>query len=447
MKLVVLSIFALGATALAEPPHGTYIRVPAPPVGRTDGPASLSSRTIYLNRCVGGCTVFFSNNDDSRTGASSIADGTRTIPEFAEGDQVWSDLVQCVKDTYAPYNVTVTDVRPPSTQSYFENLVGGKGSDLRADLQNAGGVSPFTCGEIPNAITYTFDVYGPDALSLCWTAAQETAHAFGLDHEYLTKDPMTYLQGELPKRFRDVDSPCGTFSMMPCQCGRTKQNSYRMIVGLLGPTANPIPPEVSISYPTADKKTQPGFTVRAKATDTVRVEKVEVYIDGALAGMATTPVTDIFDVATSRDIAQGSHQMEVRAYNVQGATQSAMMDFEQGPPCKPDGCDGTDVCADGVCVPGPDAPGGLGAVCTGDTECISHQCVNGGEDLMHCVMACDVGSKTSCPSHFECLDTGSGGVCWFTGGGCCQTGTGPQGPILLGLGASALLLRRRRRRP
>jgi len=81
---------------------------------------------------------------------------------------------------------------------------------------------------------------------------------------------MTYLQGELPKRFRDVDSPCGTFSMMPCQCGRTKQNSYRMIVGVLGPTATPVPPTVSISYPVTGKQTQPGFTVRAKATDDVR---------------------------------------------------------------------------------------------------------------------------------------------------------------------------------
>jgi len=122
--------------------------------------------------------------------------------------------------------------------------------------------------------------------------------------------------------------------------------------------------------------------------------------------------------------------------------------FDQGPPCEPDGCDGTDVCANGICVPGPEAPGGLGALCTGDTECISHQCANGGEELMHCVMACDLGNKASCPEHFDCLDTGGGGgVCWFTGSGCCQTGTGPQGPILLGLGAAALLLRRRRRRP
>ena len=48
---------------------------------------------------------------------------------------------------------------------------------------------------------------------------------------------------------------------------------------------------------------------------------------------------------------------------------------------------------------------------------------------------------------FSCIEDGAGsGVCWHTGGGgCCDAGSGPAGPALLGLGLFAFVFRKRRR--
>src|SRR5207248_7292453 len=97
-----------------------------------------------------GCVVHFGTADDSRTQTSSLAEGgDRTIGPFQEGDQVWSDMMDCVKTTYSPFNVTVTDVDPGNVPHY-ENVVGGQPSDLRSDIPSAAGVAPFDCQEIPN---------------------------------------------------------------------------------------------------------------------------------------------------------------------------------------------------------------------------------------------------------------------------------------------------------
>lgn len=451
-RSVLFVLALLPSLAHAEPksapnpdaPWRGFIRVPGLSA-RSEGTLNVSSRKVYLNRCYSGCEVHQASIDDSRTFASSIAQGTRLIPEFSQGDMVWSEMVQCVKETFAPFNIEITDIQPPSTESYFMNIVGGSGRNLREDLANAGGVAPFDCGEIPNAITYTFDVYGPKPLDLCWTASQEIAHAFGLDHEFLAKDPMTYIDGNLPKRFRDIDSDCGTLSVEGCACGSLKQNSYRRIVALFGPGL-PTAPDVMIRYPTTGTKTQPGFTAVARALDDVRVEKVELYIDGVLVTTQMTPIGDDFDLVTPREISQGPHTMEVKAIDVQGTPNSVTLSFDQGPPCTADkGCDGTNVCVEGICIAGPEEPGGLGAICTADTECLSHRCVDAGEEYKHCVEECTIGNAESCPDDFVCADAGATGVCWpDPNAGCCETGTGPSGPLLLGLGVALLVFRRRR---
>jgi hypothetical protein len=433
-------------TQPAKPrPWTGYIRVPRvqPPT------AKAASKIVFVKRCFGNCDVFFAPVDDSRTGASSIAQqgGTRRIGDFTQDDAVWQEMMACVKTTFAPFDLTITDVKPPDTSSYYMNMVGGKPTDLRSDITNAGGVAPFDCGEIPNAITYTFDVYGPDPESLCWTVAQEIAHAFGLEHEFLQKDPMTYLAGDMPKRFRDVDAPCGELEQFArCDCRSTPQNSYRHIVNMFGPGV-PTPPELTIKFPIEGKATQPGFVAVAHALDDVRIDRVELFVDGTMVTQATMSFGDQFELPTT-DFGAGPHTLEIRAYDVQGVVQTQTMDFTQGPPCtKSTVCTGADVCVSGVCVAGPETPGGLGSVCSTDNECVSHRCVSGGEGShKYCVDECSVGNAQSCPDEFSCIAAGDEGVCWPTpGGGCCDAGTGPQGPILLALGLGVLILRRRAR--
>jgi len=453
--LVVVATAATSAHAAPEqPPPGArpwtgYIRIPraaSPP-----GPSSVaSSRIVYVKRCIGSCSVYYDPVDDSRTGASSIAamGGTRTIGPFTQSNEVWTQMLDCVKETFAPFDIQITDVRPADTTTpHFLNIVGGKPTELHPNYTGAGGVAPFDCGEIPNAITYTFDVYGPDPLQLCWTVSQEVAHAFGLEHEFLQKDPMTYLSGDEPKRFRDVDAQCGeleVFSRCDCKQIGMPQNSYRHIVGMFGPGA-PTPPELEIKNPVAGKKTQPGFTAVALALDDVRVERVEAYIDGVLVSTSMTPIFDYFELPTE-DVGAGAHELEIKAFDVQGVEQSATLAFTQGPPCTPDSvCQGTDVCVDGVCIPGPDAEGGIGYICTTDNECLSHRCADAGEQYKRCVDECNLANADSCPSEFSCISAGADGVCWPTpSGGCCDAGGAPQGPMLLAFGLGVLVLRRRR---
>lgn len=444
MKLLALALVTVaGGVAHAETVRPTKINLPTLAHKKPGVRPEASSRLIYVKRCPDtGCVVRFGPQDDSRTDTSSIADGARTIGAFRQGDQVWADMMACVRATYAPFNVGVTDVDPGNVPHY-EHLVGGRPSDLRPDFGNGvGGVAPFSCGDIPNAISYTFDVWGPDALALCYVVAQETAHAFGLEHEMNNKDPLTYLSGPFPKRFQAIAAPCGEFENRACECGGVTQNSYQHILDMFGPGV-PTAPMVEIESPASGKRVQPRFVVKVDAVDDVAVDRVELHIDGTkVAETKAAP----YRLTAPADLAEGPHTVEVVAYDVQGTPGSATVEIELGPPCSASsGCEGTDVCVMGGCVAGPDAPGGLGAFCQANTECISNQCVADAAGERFCVESCDL-SPGSCPSGFACIEAGASGVCWPSEeSGCCSTTSGATLPAwLFGLGVLALVLRRRR---
>jgi hypothetical protein len=134
--------------------------------------------------------------------------------------------VSCVAALYQPFGVVVTDVDPGSAP-HFEAIVAGAPGEIGAS--GIGGVSPFACGVIDNAITYSFaNIYG-SVQDICDTVAQESAHAFGLEHEYLCEDPMTYLTGCGAKVFQDVDAPCGELAPRDCECGGPTQNSFQVL--------------------------------------------------------------------------------------------------------------------------------------------------------------------------------------------------------------------------
>ena len=86
-----LALVAMTATAASAPILAT---VPAPPSGIP--PRDLGGSTIYLNRCVGGCTIHV-GTDDSSTDTSAIPKMLSVLPEytgFAAGE--WEAVVQCV---------------------------------------------------------------------------------------------------------------------------------------------------------------------------------------------------------------------------------------------------------------------------------------------------------------------------------------------------------------
>jgi MYXO-CTERM domain-containing protein len=116
-----------------------------------------------------------------------------------------------------------------------------------------------------------------------------------------------------------------------------------------------------------------------------------------------------------------------------------------------DECEGDNVCLNDTCQPAPFSPGGLGATCVDDSECVSGPCLANGEQRL-CSADCNVDDDT-CPDGFDCLPVqGGGGACWpgegAGDGGCCAVsdGTTPASSVILfGLVGAAVLLRRRRR--
>src|SRR5262249_37290971 len=154
-------------------------------------------------------------------------------------------------------------------------------------------------------------LYGNDTELMCEVTAQEVGHAFGMEHEYLCQDPMTYLHGCGAKTFQDMPAPCGEFMTRPCACGGASQNSVQHLFSVLGP-AEKVPPTVTVNSPADEDTVMAGFSVDVAATDNYLVARVELYVDDALVTSATR---EPFMLITPKDLAAGPHALEVRAYD------------------------------------------------------------------------------------------------------------------------------------
>lgn len=412
------------------------------------------SNVLFLNRCASGCSIVY-GNDNSSTDHSSIAQGSLTAWRY--GDAKWDATVACVQDVFSRFNVVVTDVDPGAAE-HMEAMVAGLGSQVGAD-PGVLGFAPFVCsyGYIPRSISYTFanDSYygggGGDVDEICATIAQEAAHTWGLDHEILNSDPMTYAPYGGRRQFQDQLVTCGEYPgqthLCGCSSSQTQQNSVQRIADRFG-MGTPMPPHMTITEPAENAQVDPGFVVRAEADKDL--SKAELYIDNQLVRTLTTePYT--FNAPT--DLEDGGHRIEVRGYDNFNTPGSAFRNVVIGAPCEtPADCqDAGDnyTCVGGRCVPGEGTPGGLGEDCTGDEECFSGLCLSNGNE-MKCVESCNLDAN-DCPDGYDCLGFEDGGVCWPAagggGGGCSSSDDGGGAlPIGLGLAFAGLVVGRRRRR-
>ena len=449
--LAVLLALPLVAHAEDSRPHGTYVWYQPPeglatPEAPATGTAeSHASNVIYLNPCWGNCTINRGYPDDSRSNKSSIPRAsTSTVSEFRFGQETFDAVAACVRDMYEPFNIEIV-TEDPGNAPHFEAIVAGTPDEVGMG-NNVGGVSPFSCDIIDNAITYTFaNIYGGSVQQICEVIAQETAHAFGLEHEYLCEDPMTYLSGCGAKTFHDVDAQCGEYSARACYCGGSSQNSVQMITAEFGPGV-PTPPTVTINDPQEGDTLQPGFPVRAEAMDNASVDRVELWINGVKKGELTGRP---YAFNAPDDIGQGNVTIEVRAFDNRDTMGSAQVNAVLGAPCGGNkDCGDGEVCVEGRCVDGPDSPGGLGQPCQTQADCDSGICANDGVDKF-CVEKC----ASACPGGFECTAAGADSVCWPSAdgggggsGGCAAGGDGAGAPIgfLLALALGGMIFRRRR---
>jgi hypothetical protein len=462
---------------------GTRLVVPTP-LELFTAPHAVISGAIYLERCRGGCTVFQGAND-ARAMSSSIPQtpGAHTVSEYRNGageigaaaDAEWAALVQCMREVYSPFNVTVTDVKPSSV-SYHVAVIAGLPVEigLSPDIL---GVAPLAtdCSPQDNVISFSFANAHPQTElvsrvnNLCWTAAQESAHAFGLDHQYefvldkrsACNDPMTYRAdcgGQ--KFFRNLSATCGEFQTRPCRCGGS-QNSHLKLLSVFDAGQSLIPPPtVALTTPPATA-TLLGSVVAADAGSKRGVAKVELYVNGfkwgeakgAAFGQTGQPNPAAYGIVVPTNLPDSIVDLKMRAYDDLGLfTDSATLTVTKGAPCvSADTCAKGQKCEEGRCFWDPPA-GELGDDCAYPQFCVSGIC-RGTVDKQICTQDCYPDVEDSCPSGFVCAPTEPGnGICFFPAdGGCCSTARGrgagaPWAPVAFAALTLGLVLRRRRGR-
>lgn len=462
MKAVLLVLATLAALS-AGPVVDAAEATPAtrrtihwvPPQNAT--PRGQAPTTVFLNGCFnGGCSIT-PGTDNAVHGVSSVPQQASRIEPFAHSQTAWRNVVACVQDLYAPFNVTITDQRP-ATASFHQAIVAGRPEQVQI-VAGVAGVAPFNCGYIENSVSFAFAnnhiVSDDNVNELCWTVAQEIAHGFGLEHKFDVRDPMTYLDtsGER-KRFVNEAGACGENSQNTCLCGDEAVNSYQKLADLFGSKALTAP-TVTITEPRAGTAINPGFTMRANATSAIGVLRVEFLVDGTLVGTARQAP---FAFAAPRHLANGLHRVEAVVFDYYGTATSSTIDVVHGAACasQADCDDASLTCVSGRCVMAPGQQGGLGEACATNRECASGQCaaaVDGNTETGgRCIERCSFDTTSACPLEFTCMqphtdaeaNAADAGVCWPTAstnasGGCNAANHRPEfaliGPVLLALWA------------
>jgi len=206
------------------------------PATGISGDQQATSRTIYLNR---DGAILTPGLNDSRSDRSSIVSEPVVITPWDIDDATWNETVDCMRDMYRRFDVTITDV-DPGDAPHIEAIFGGHPHDVGLE-DGVAGVSPFTtdCSVVENSIVFTFtDVLPDDSQLMCEIMAQEIAHSYGLDHQLTPEDPMTYLEYDGDREFQDQMADCGEFESRDCGIDgsvcRDGQNSVAVLTGRLG---------------------------------------------------------------------------------------------------------------------------------------------------------------------------------------------------------------------
>lgn len=443
-----------------------YVAVPAEAFSAPADP--VISKTIFVNRCRGGCSFTKATLSDALSNQTIIGPlpvGTRfTLSEFAYSDDIWNQTIACVRSVYAPFGVNVVTDDPGNT-AHHEAVLAGRSTEAGYPPNQVLGVAPLdssTCRPQNNVVSFSFaNDHGASPLDMCWTVAQESAHAFGLDHEFECSDPMTYIPlngcGGFQKYFRNLDAPCGENAARSGICGGNTQNSYKRLLGVHGPgTATIPPPVVDITMPRDGATGLPAsFSVYPTAVDPRGLNHLELWINGWK--WAEVPgvwqKTSVYVMNLPPRVPDGVMDIKVKGCGDTGVCGEDNITVTRGQACtSAASCLEGQKCEQGKCFWDPPSVE-FGDECEYSEQCLSGSCASvDGVNL--CTSACVSGPNDRCPENYECHapTLGAQGFCGAPldeGGGCCSTGGSPRGALAVNLGLGTmigLLVARRRRR-
>jgi hypothetical protein len=435
--------------------------------------AAPISNVIFLNRCIGTCQITKVENGltDSRLDWSETpVGGDVLLPQFDITEEEWTDLLACVQDGFAPYDIVVTDV-DPGDDSHHETMVSGTPQmlGLPADILGISRLSS-TCEPYDNSISFAFAMHpahrlgdGARVEELCTTIVHEVGHAYGMEHAHFCEDVMTYIADECGERkyFRDELMQCGegfgtndpdpSDDIRPCTCGGSRQNTHLKMSLVFDPNPESLPPpEVIVSSPAPDSTVVDGFPIFANADGGLRgLGRYEVNINGYT--WLSEELHDygepdlLIQTEAPAGLPDGYLDIDVVVYNdIRTESSTASVTVLKGAPCEnADTCADGQLCEDGRCFWEP-ASLGFGEACEFEQACLSGVCQG------ICTQACQVGVADACPEGYEC-ETEAGGSTGFCGkpveGGCCSAGDDRLGGrvALGGLVLLGLMWPRRRR--
>lgn len=434
------------------------------------------SNVVYLNRCIGGCTItkVADGQTDSRQNWSETVDADITFPEFAVSAEDWAAVKACVQNGFGAYDIVVTDV-DPGTASHHETIISGLAGDigLPESVLGISRLSP-VCAPYDNSISFAFAMHpaisrpsGLDVGELCTTIVHEVGHAYGMEHAYFCQDVMTYIADECgeQKFFRDELMQCGegfgsqdqdpSDDIRPCTCGGSLQNTHLKMSQVFPPGPDLSVPEVEIVSPAPDATVTDGFTIFANAINGLRgIGGYRLVINGWTWAEESLhdydDASQLIQLTVPGSVPDGYLDIELQVDNdIRTNMGVAALTVLKGEPCaSADACADGQACEDGRCFWEP-ASLELGAACEFDQACLSNVCEQG-----TCTQACLAGVADQCPDDLACIAPAgtSAGFCLSDdgdGGGCCSTAPGADGTagrIGLGLLVALALVRPRRRR-
>jgi uncharacterized protein (TIGR03382 family) len=306
-----------------------------PPISGDRTVALAQSRVVYLNK--NGVTLSPGAND-SRVNKSTVVNAQTAIAGWSASTTTWNETVTCMRELFARWDITIVD-QDPGSVPHIEAVFGGTPQQVGLDGSVAG-VSPFTtdCSIIENSVVFTFtNAFSFTSREACEIMAQEVAHSYGLDHELLASDPMTYLPYTGNRSFQDTQAQCGEDLSAPRQCGingnvcRATQNSVQLLTQRVG-LADAILPVIDAMSPTANATVPPGFQVRVAGSDNNNVTGATLEVDGVQVAQLQGPGPFTF---TTPSLPEGQHTIVVDitdGKNVKTETRNVIVKIGAPPP-------------------------------------------------------------------------------------------------------------------